>query len=96
MRPGDKVKFLSEKQRYAVRACSDRFAICTKPFNAKKTFLYTIIDFKENIRGADNWYCKHDYTDPYESEAALRELDSGEIKISSRNRIELDIERVDS
>ena len=47
---GDKIKFKSEKQRYTVKACNDRFAIATKPFNARKTFLYTIIDFRNKIR----------------------------------------------
>lgn len=57
----DKIKFKSEKQRYTIQACDESFIIATKPFNAKKTFLYTIIDLKNNQRGADNWYCKYDY-----------------------------------
>ena len=47
---GTKIKFREEKQKYTVRASSPFFAVCTKPFNAQKTVLYTIIDFKENRR----------------------------------------------
>ena len=28
----------------------------------ENTFTYTIVDLKENIRGADNYYCKFDYS----------------------------------
>lgn len=51
---GDKVKFRNEAMRYTVQACDERFAICTKPFNPKRTVLYSIIDFKENVRGTEN------------------------------------------
>ena len=47
---GNKIKFERQKQRYTVQACNDRFIICTKPFNARKTVLYTIIDFERNER----------------------------------------------
>lgn len=51
---GSKIKFLSEKQRYMVQASDERFAICTKPMNALKTVLYTIIDFEEDVRGPED------------------------------------------
>ena len=51
---GSKVKFKSEKQKYTVQASDDRFAICTKPFNPKHTVLYTVVDFKEQVRGTEN------------------------------------------
>ena len=35
----DKILFAEEKQRYTVQARNDRFIICTKPFNPRKTFL---------------------------------------------------------
>lgn len=98
---GDKIKFKSEKQRYTVQACDDRFVIATKPFNARKTFLYTIIDLKEKIRGADDWHCKHEYNIPEEARLGLIGLNNNglydiqSIQISHRNRVKLDIERVD-
>ncbi len=47
---GTKVKFPNEKQRYTVQASNVRFAVCTKPFNAQKTVLYSIIDFWDDTR----------------------------------------------
>lgn len=44
----------SEKQRYTVQAFNSRFAIMTKPFNAKKTYLYTISDLERGVRGPCN------------------------------------------
>jgi len=54
LKVGSKVKFMSEKQRYTVQASDHRFAVCTKPMNALKTVLYTIIDFQEDVRGPEN------------------------------------------
>ena len=51
---GSKIKFVSEKQKYTVQASDDRFAVCTKPFNPRRTVLYTIVDFKEQVRGPEN------------------------------------------
>lgn len=49
-----KVKFDAERQRYTVMAANERFAILTKPFNAQKTYLYTITDLKRGVRGPCN------------------------------------------
>lgn len=68
---GDKIKFKSEKQRYTISACNDRFIIAWKPFNARKTFIYTIIDLIENERSSDNYYCAFDYSDTKEAQEAL-------------------------
>jgi hypothetical protein len=55
---GDRVKFAEEAQRYTVRAVTrgGRFAICTKPFNPRRTVLYSVIDFRRGVRGRDNYY----------------------------------------
>jgi hypothetical protein len=92
---GDKIKFTTEKHRYTIRACNERFIIATKPFNAQKTFLYTIVDLEEGLRAADNWYCKHAYDKVEEAEEGLKELISGKIYLSHRSRIDLDLERID-
>jgi hypothetical protein len=60
---GDKIKFKREKQRYTIQATDGRYLICTKPFNAKKTVIYTIVDLKEKIRGTDNLVFGHGYED---------------------------------
>jgi len=93
---GDKIKFTSEKQRYTIRACDERYLICTKPFNARKTFLYTIVDLKEKKRSSDNWYCKYDYTSETEALKGLEELNKGIIELSTRRAIDLDFERIDA
>ena len=90
---GDKIKFKSEKQRYTIKAKSDRYLICTKPFNLQKTVLYTIIDAEENIRGTNYliFNC-YDYAKDEDIQDCLSDLISGKLEISRRNRIELDIE----
>jgi len=103
---GDKLKFKSEKCRYTVTACDDRFVIATKPFNARNTFLYTIIDLVTKQRSSDNWYCRYDYDDPKEAAKAIPELNNGldlnrdlactrSMNLSFRNSMELDLERID-
>lgn len=105
---GDKLKFKSEKQRYTVRACDNKFVIATKPFNARKTYLYTIIDIDARERGSDNYYCKFDYEKKSDLILAMAELhngkmclidtgfaDCGRLNLSHRTKIKLDLERID-
>jgi len=92
---GDRIKFRGERQRYTVQAASDRFAVCTKPFNLENTVLYTIIDFEQLVRGADDYILgKYDYDEPDACVKALAELDAGEMKVSRRNNVALEIEEV--
>jgi hypothetical protein len=51
---GDKIQMTAEKQRYTVQGVRGHFIIATKSFNAKRTYLYTLIDTKEKIRGPLN------------------------------------------
>lgn len=91
---GDKIKFKAEKKRYTIQACDDRFLICTKPFAARKTYIYTVVDLKENIRGTVNLIFgpAEDYSLPEEAQVALKEFQAGKYEVSHRNRINLDIE----
>lgn len=91
---GSKVKFYSERQRYTVMASSEKFAVCTKPFNPRRTVIYTIIDFRNNIRGTENLVFCMGFENQSLCEAALCRLMSGESEVSHRNWIELDLERV--
>lgn len=92
---GQKIKFKSEKQRYTVRATSKRYAICTKPFNAKKTVLYCIIDQWRNVRGPENLiFGMGAETDEQCYEMLIRLMDN-ESEVSHRHDLTLDIERVD-
>jgi hypothetical protein len=105
MKVGDKIKFINEKKRYTVRACDERYAVCTYPLNMirrvrggykhEKTVMYCVIDFKKNIRGTENLIfgmgaeSDEDCTDML---ARFNEEDGSEI--SHRNFRELDIESV--
>ena len=51
---GTKIKMDGERQAYKVQAANDRFAIMTKPFNAQRTYLYTITDLERGVRGPCN------------------------------------------
>lgn len=51
---GTKIKFVKEKGAYVIRARSRRFIVCTKPYNPKRTVIYTIIDLQEKVRGPEN------------------------------------------
>lgn len=92
---GARVKFVSEKQAYTVRASDgERFAVLTKPFNARRTVLYTIVDRVERIRGRENLiFCMGFETDEKCFEALVR-LVSGESAVSHRHYGDLDIEWV--
>lgn len=91
---GDKIKFIGEKQRYNVRACSERFAICTKPFNPKRTVIYTIIDFEQGLRNRDNMVFGDGYETDEQCRNALIRLESGDLEISHRSPIPIGIEQV--
>lgn len=90
---GSKIKFFREKQKYTVRASNACFLICTKPFNARKTTLYTIVDRKEGIRGAENLVFGMGAETDQECREMLQRLTEGETEVSHRNRVDLDIEK---
>ena len=89
---GSKIKFENEKQRYTVQASNVAFCICTKPMNAKKTVLYTIIDWRNQIRGTENLVFGMGVETKEQCEEMLERLTQGESEVSHRNRRELDIE----
>jgi len=90
---GRKIKFQAEKQRYTIIGKTDRYLICIKPFNARRTYMYTIVDLVEQERGPDHWllgnYC---YEDTEDVVRCLKDLVSGECKLSPRRSIPLDLE----
>jgi hypothetical protein len=94
LKKGDKIWFPGQKQGYTVIVRNDRYAICTKPFNPRKTVMYTIIDFKEQIRGTEDLiFCMGFETDK-QCEEALQRLENRESAISRRNRVPLVIEKI--
>lgn len=91
---GNKVYFKTEKRPYKVRACNDRYVICTKPFNLQHTVLYTIIDLERNVRGRENLiFCMGFETDELCHEAMCR-LVSEETEVSWKYYIPLDVEKI--
>lgn len=95
LKKGDKVWFPGEKQGYTVRVRNDRYVICTKPFNLKKTVIYTIIDMKQQIRGTENLIFCFGFETDKQCEEALQRLIKGESEISRRNRVQLVIEKIE-
>jgi len=91
---GQKVFIKNEKRPYRVRACDERFAICTKPYNPQRTVLYFIIDKKNNVRGTENLIFGMGFESDKDCEEALDRLQNGESEVSYRNRVPLDIARV--
>jgi hypothetical protein len=95
---GTKIKFDAEKQAYTLQARSDRYLVCTKPFNARRTVIYTVVDLVEKVRGTENLvFCAGFETRP-QCEEAIERLEgrSGPFRteVSHRNRRVLRVDRV--
>lgn len=88
---GARVAFSEEKMAYTIQARSERYLICTKPFNARRTVLYTIVDLVDRVRGPDNLLFGHGYETRADCEKRLAELLDPEtcVDISHRRRIPL-------
>lgn len=90
---GTKIWFNSERHGYTVRASNAAFAILTKPFNAQRTVLYTIIDWELDIRGPSNLIFNIGAETDEQCLELLDMLTKGEIEVSSRRCVKLDISR---
>ena len=85
--------FKWQKRPFTVQASNIHFVICTKPFAAKNTVLYTIIDWYEDVRWADNlifWY-QWWYETKEWCEEALKMLMDWDMEVSHRNRAKIKI-----
>jgi hypothetical protein len=91
---GAKIKFKGEKQRYTVRASNTAYAICTKPFNARKTVLYTIVDNLHKVRGPENLLFGFGAETDEQCQEMLGRVTSGETEVSYRHGIPLDLEYI--
>lgn len=98
---GTRIWFDGEKQPYRVRARSARYLVCTKPFNLKRTTIYTIVDLEENVRGTENLiFGAGQETDEQCAETIDRlegrDIDLGwATEVSHRNRVRLEITKVE-
>lgn len=85
---GMKIRFAEENSSYQVQAVSEsgRYLICTKPFNLRRTVLYTIVDLELGIRGTDNYIFTHGYRTREECEEAAGLLETDKhCEVSYRN-----------
>ena len=89
LKTGDKVYVPGEVRPYKVRCRDERFIICTKPFNLRKTVIYFIIDLKYRLKGPDNMIFCFGYETQEQCEERLRELQAGRIQVSMRRSIEI-------
>ena len=90
---GTKIWLDSERQGYTVRASNAAFAILTKSFNIGKTVLYTIIDWELGIRGPSDLIFGIGAETDEECLELLDMLTSGEVEVSSRRYVKLNIRR---
>lgn len=91
---GSKIKFSNEKQAFTVQASNRFFSVCTKPFNPKKTTLYTIVDWHNRTRGTENLVFGMGAETKEQCVEMLERLTSGETDISHRNWCDLEIDSV--
>jgi hypothetical protein len=91
LKVGDKFKVDSEARRYTVQAASARFAILTKPFAARKTYLYSIVDIQQGWRGRCNlvFGLPCDVNTPADAAEALAMLECGDMGVSCRRHADL-------
>lgn len=77
---GMKIRFADEKQSYTVQAVSPsgRYVVCTKPFNARRTILYSVVDLAQGIRGADNRIFHMTYETPEDCQHAAAAFDAAD------------------
>lgn len=89
---GDKVYIPNHKRPFRVKARDDRYIICTKPFNARHTVIYFIVDLADKWRAPDNLIFCLGYETDEDCQERLRQLQNGEIELSRRRGIPLDID----
>src|SRR4051812_40632064 len=91
-KPGDLIKVSNLKQRFTVKAVSDRYVIATKPFNLRKTVQYFIADFEEGWRAPINLiFSPYDFKVQADIDECLKDLESGRCGLSRRHGIKLDL-----
>jgi hypothetical protein len=91
---GSRIRFHGEKQAYTVKASNRFYSVCTKPFNARKTVIYTIVDWYNQIRGVENLIFGFGAETDEQCADMLNRLTNGDSDISSRNWCKLDIEKL--
>lgn len=88
---GDKIYIPGEKRPYTVQCRDDRYIICTKPFNLRHTVQYFIIDLVDKWRAPDDRVFCFGYETTEQCLDRLQELQCGEIHLSQRRGVPLDV-----
>ena len=86
---GDKVYVPLDDKTYDVRARDDRYIICTRPY--EDTVMYFIVDLVNRWRAPDNMIFGSGYETDEDCQERLQELQNGEIELSRRRGLRLDI-----
>lgn len=86
---GDRIGFVEERNRYKVWAASERFLVCTRFLFG--TLLYTIVDFKLQVRGPENLLFSRGAESLQQCEEMLARLEAGESRVSRRHCLPLKI-----
>lgn len=89
---GDKVYIPDQSKPYTVRCRDNRYIICTKPYNPKRTVMYFIIDLEKKWRALDDRVFCFGYETDEDCQERLKELQNEEIFLSLRRGIPLDID----
>lgn len=89
LKVGQQIKFNNDRLWFTIQARNDRFIICNSV--TKRGTFHTIIDLEKNIRGDDNLVLHEGYCDQVHCEARLKDFADGEIEISHRNNVPLNI-----
>lgn len=96
---GVKLRGMYRRRWWWVQARSTRFAVLTVavPFKPSGTLAYTIIDWHRGVRGPVNLlgggWGNGSYS-PAQCAALLEALESGDVEVSHRNYVELDLAEV--
>lgn len=84
---GSRVWFEEERLPYTVKGITSdrRWVVCTKPFAAQRTVLYTIIDFDGQVRGVDDRVLGYGYETDEDCAMSLALFEEG-VAAHSRRR----------
>lgn len=84
-----------EKRPYRVRARNDRYAVCTKPFNARRTVLYCILDAVDGRRAPEDLIFGFGAETDEQCAEMLQRVTVGDSGLSRRHGVDWDVARVE-
>lgn len=86
---GSKFKFKEDRLWFTVQAFDSRYVVCTS--ETKLGLFHTILDLDKCIRGDDNMVFHSGYDTVELCKARLSEFITGDLEISHRNWLQLNI-----